>query len=250
MLYNLGLAYEAAGDRPRAVERFESFVRRVGEQPGEQPPEIEARRQDAVDRANAIRPKLGTLRVRRAVTGERVAIRVGDAPPRDAPLEQYLEPGVYRVQMGEGARAVTRRVELSAGETQDLAARLLPPPRPRPAPLPPPPARDPLVHPGVLIGGAILTVSSVSLPVGLFFRAKALRADAEEIPRVLPGYGPAAEAYEDARTAYLASWAVPSVLGAVTLGLLVAEVVDAQNDAPKVTLRAGPRSATLTVELE
>ncbi|MBL9025742.1 MAG: hypothetical protein JNL21_26340 [Myxococcales bacterium] len=250
VLYNLGLAYEAAGDRPRAVERFEAFVRRVGEQPGQQPPEIEARRQDAVDRANAIRPKLGKLRVAAAASGERVAVRVGDGPPRDAPFDQYVEPGAHRIVMGEGERAVTSTVELAAGEVRDLAARLLPPREAPRVPVRSVPPREPLVHPGILIGGAILTVSSVALPIGLYFHAKSLREDAEAIPRVLPAYQPAVDEYEDFRTGYLASWAVPSVLGAVTLGLLVAEVVDSRNDAAQVSLQVGPQSATLTVELE
>jgi len=251
VLYNLGLAYEAAGDRPRAVERFEAFVRRVGEQPGQQPPEIEARRQDAVERANAIRPKLGRLRITRAISGERVSVRVGDLPPRDAPIEQYLEPGAYSLEMGEGPRAVKATVELGAGETEELAARLLPAPEMPPpiAPPPPPAARDPLVHPGVLIGGAVLTAASVALPVGLFFHAKSLRADAEAIPRVFPEYQPAADKYEDFRTGYMVSWALPSVLGAGTLSLLVATVVDSQQ-APKTAVSIGPLSASVSIELE
>ena len=250
VLYNLGLAYEAAGNRPRAVERFEAFVRRVGEQPGQQPPEIEARRQDAVDRANAIRPKLGHLRITRAISGERVSIRIGDLAPRDAPIEQYLEPGTYPLEMGEGARAVKTSVELAAGETEELAARLLPAPAMPPPLLPPQTTpRDPLVHPGVLIGGAVLTAASVALPVGLFFHAKSLRADAEAIPRVLPAYQPAADKYEDFRTGYMVSWALPSVLGAATLSLLIATVVDSQQ-APKTAVSIGPLSASVNIELE
>ncbi|NUO54293.1 MAG: tetratricopeptide repeat protein [Polyangiaceae bacterium] len=250
ILYNLGLAYQAAGDRPRSLDRFEEFVRKVGEQPGQQPPEIEARRQDAVERANAIRPQLGRLRILRGASGERIAVRIATDKPRDAPFDQYVEPGGYDLEMGEGARAVRTRVELRAGQTVELVARLLPAPEPPPQiPLLPPPPRDPLVHPAVLIGGAALTAVSVALPVGLFFQAKSLRADAEAIPRVLPEYEDAVEKYEDFRTGYMVSWALPSVLGAATLSLLVATVVDSQEE-PRATVRFGPAGATLAIDLE
>lgn len=249
ILYNLGLAYGAAGDRPRSLDRFEAFVRKVGEQPGQQPPEIEARRQDAVERANAMRPQLGRLRILRGASGERIAVRVATDQPRDAPFDQYVEPGGYDLEMGEGARAVRTRVELRAGQTVELVARLLPAPEPPPAIPPKLPPREPLVHPGILIGGAALTAASVALPVGLFFQAKSLRADAEAIPRVLPAYEEALEKYEDFRTGYMVSWALPSVLGAATLSLLVATVVDSQEE-PQATVRFGLGGATLAIDLE
>jgi hypothetical protein len=250
ILYNLGLAYQAAGDRPRSLERFESFVRKVGEQPGQQPPEIEARRQDAVERANAMRPELGRLRILRGSTGERIAVRIATDKPRDAPFDQYVEPGSYDLEMGEGARAVRTRVDLRAGQTVELVARLLPAPElPPPIPPRPPPPREPLVHPGILIGGAALTAASVALPVGLFFHAKSLRADAEAIPRVLPEYEDALETYEDFRTGYMVSWALPSVLGAATLSLLVATVIDSQEE-PKATVSFGPGGAKFAIDLE
>lgn len=254
VLYNLGLAYQAAGDRPRSLDRFEAFVRRVGEQPGEQPPEIEARRQDAVERANAMRPLLGKLRLLRGASGERVPVRLASEKSRDAPFDQYVEPGTHDLEMGEGARAVRTRVELRAGQTVDIVARMLPPPATEPIVLPPPPAREPLVHPAVLIGGAALTAVSVALPVGLFFHAKSLRADAEAIPRVLPAYEDALETYEDFRTGYMVSWALPSVLGAATLSLLVATVVDSQEGpaakGPSAALRVGPTGAAIAIDLE
>jgi hypothetical protein len=86
--------------------------------------------------------------------------------------------------------------------------------------------------------------------VGLFFQAKSLRADAEAIPRALPAYEPAREKYEDYRTGYMVSWAVPSVLGAATLSLLIATVVDSQQEPSKVSVGVGPQSATLIIELE
>ncbi len=245
VLYNLGLAYEAASDRPRSLERFEAFVRRAGEQAGQQPEEIEARRQDAVERANRLRPLLGRLRVAASATGERVEVRVGELPPRDAPFDIYVEPGTYEVQMGEGPRAVRSRATLAGGQTVTVEARQRPAPKP-----PPPPPKEPPVHPGILIAGGSLTVASVALPLGLFFHAQDLREQAAAIPTFDPDYATARDRYEDFRTGYFAAWALPSLFAATTLTLLVVNVASTEGEAPAADVTVGPTGGSVAVAFE
>lgn len=232
VLYNLGLAYELAGRRPEAIERFEAFSRKVGEQPGSLPIDYEGRRQDAVERANKLRPALSLLRITPAASGERVMIRVGDREPRSAGFATYLEPGHYTLRMGEGRREISIPLELGAGQMQTLAARQGPPP-----PSPPPPPYEPPVPIAVLVSGGALSAASVALPIAMWFRADALREDAEALPTFRPDYAGARDDYEAARVQYLATWAVPAALGAATLAMVVADLVDA-SQARNKRLRA------------
>ena len=245
VLYNLGLAYEASGDRARAIERYEAFSRRVGEQPGSLPIDFEGRRQDAVERANRLRPNLSLLRVAPPTSGERIAVSIDGGPTRDAGFSTYLEPGAHTLRMGEGSRAVIASVTLAKGEMFTKVAEQLPPP-------PPPPYVAP-VHPGVLIGGAILSAGSVAVPIGLYFRAQSLRDDALLFRPYDEGYRPAVEAYDEAATLYQATWAIPATLGAATLAMLVIDLVDASSgDAPDKTrssIEVRPTLAGLEVRL-
>lgn len=248
VLYNLGLAYLAAGDRPRAVERFDEFARRVGEQPGSLPIEFEARRQDAVDRAAALRPHLAVLRIAASPSGERIVVRIAGGAPRDAGFSTYLEPGTYEVVMGEGKRAITERLSLHEGELLTHVARQ------RPAdPPPPPPPFEPPIPTGVLVGGGVLSALSVAVPVAMLFRARALRDEATAVPSFDPSYPDRLGAYDDARTAYLACFSIPATLAVATLSMLVVDVVAASRGAarraPKVSLSLGAGAAALEVAL-
>ena len=80
---------------------------------------------------------------------------------------------------------------------------------------------------------------------------KGLREDADAVGAFETGYPAALDAYDEARTMYLASWAVPGTLAAVTLGLLVVDVVDASGDsrARSARLRVGPTGGRVEVEL-
>lgn len=239
VLYNLGLAYELAGRRPDAIERFEAFSRKVGEQPGSLPIEYEGRRQDAVERANKLRPTLSLLRVTPAQSGERVRVRVGDRDARDAGFAMYLEPGRYTLRMGEGRREVSVPVELVAGQMETLAAHQGPPP-----PLPPPPPYKPPIPIAVLVSGGGITSASVALPIAMWLRADGLREEAEALATFHPDYEAARGSYEAARVQYLATWAVPAALGAATLAMVVADLVDASQTRGK-----RPRTAALQLSL-
>ncbi len=241
VLYNLGLAHEAQGQRARALERFEAFARAVGEQPGSLPIEFEGRRQDAVERANRLRPEVAMLRVLPSKNGERVAVRISGGKPRDAGFATYLEPGDYRLEMGEGTRMKSRELTLAKGELLTIVAEQLPPPPPPP----PPPYRPPIPVEAVISSGAV-TVASLGLPLGMYFRAQGLRANAEAVLPEDPAYPAALEEFSAARTAYFATWAVPAALGATTLALLIVDVVDASTDA-STTVRIGTRGVDVEV---
>lgn len=247
VLYNLGLAYEALGDRPRALMRFEAFSRSVGEQPGSLPIEFEGRRQDAVERSARIRPNVSMLRIAASTTGERVRVRINGEAPRDAPFATYLEPGAVALEMGDGVRKVTREITLEKGQLFTLTATQLPPPPP-PPPKPPPPYRPPVPVSLLILGGS-LSAATLALPAGLFVRAQGLRDDAEALSLSAPQYPARRDAYEQARTVYLGSWAVPATLAAATLALLVVDVVDASRDARVRAARLGFGSQTVELEV-
>ncbi len=249
VLYNLGLAYEALGDRPRALMRYEAFARSVGEQPGSLPIEFEGRRQDAVERGARIRPDVSMLRVTASPNGERVPVRINGGPAQDAPFATYLEPGGVVLEMGEGARKATRELVLEKGQLFTLTAAQLPPPPP-PPPKPPAPYRPPVPVSLLIIGGS-LSAAALALPAGLFVRAKGLREDAEALLLSAPDYPARRDTYQQARTVYLGSWAVPGTLAAATLALLVVDVVDASQDQRARTARLGfgPQGIGLEVSL-
>lgn len=113
--YNLGLAYEAMDQRARAIESFEAFSRRVGEEPGSLPIAFEERRQDAVDRAQKLRPFVGLLRVNRPDSDEAIMVTMAGGERSAAGFSRYVEPGEITLTMGEGPRALERRVEVGAG---------------------------------------------------------------------------------------------------------------------------------------
>jgi tetratricopeptide (TPR) repeat protein len=75
VLYNLGLAYEQAGDAKRAIERYEAFIQHVAEQTEPLSRELEERRQDAAERAQALKAK----------NAEPAAPPRAPAPPPPAP---------------------------------------------------------------------------------------------------------------------------------------------------------------------
>jgi tetratricopeptide (TPR) repeat protein len=222
--YNLGLAYEALADAARAIESYERFARAVGEYPGSLPIDYEERRQDAVDRASKLRPKVGLLRIN-APRGEPVLVRVAGAPARPAGFATYLPPGSVEVVMGEGSREVREQVQLLAGNIFTLTARQLPPPPP-----PPPPPYEPPVPVAVVAISAAVTLASTALPVGLFLRARGLGEDAEAFPSFSPEYAAAREEFDSARTAYFVSFALPATLAALTTTLLVVDLVDASTE--------------------
>lgn len=242
-LYNLGLAYEAASDAPNAVERYESFVKRVGEEPGTLPAELEERRQDAVERAAKLRAGLGRVSFVGASGSERVTFRIDGGALLVAPAQKYLTPGRHVIVAGEGTRARGIEIEVVAGRMDQVAVAPLPLPPPSSV-IPPSSKRRVTTESfptAVVIGGASLTAVSFTLPLGLGLHASGLRSDAIVLGRGNSKYAVAKGDYESARTGYYVSYVVPAVLGAVTIGVAIYGAVRAGRHEVDVaiTSRAG-----------
>jgi len=243
VFYNLGLAYEAALDATRAIERYDAFLRAVEREPMPLPAALEDRKQDAADRSRALKATHGAVRVHSPASGERVMVRVDDTPPRAAPFTAYARPGPLLVEVGVGGPRPRRvDVNLAAGITSDVDATespIAPPPPPSThgtAPPPPPPSSFPTVW---VVTGAGLTAASIALPIALNARAASKREDAEKLGVGHTDYAAARDEFDSARTLYYASYAVPALLGAVTVAIAI---VGAVKQGPTTAVSVGART--------
>ncbi|MEJ7732257.1 MAG: hypothetical protein WKG00_24005 [Polyangiaceae bacterium] len=205
VLYNLGLAYQSAGDAARAIDRFEAFAASA-EREASRPPELEERRLDALERARTLRAGMSS------------------APPIAAP------PPSSALPPGPAAPAPATPVVAAAPVTTS------PPPSSTPdsAPLP----RRSFPTAWVLVGAG-LTAASVALPLVLRSEAEDARADAEDLGAGHTGYAAARDDYESARSTYQAAWALPAALGAITAGIAVYGMVHVSGDPRSAAARPG-----------
>lgn len=246
VLYNLGLAYEADRDATRAIERFELFLKRLAEQPAQLTPDLEERRQDAAERARAMKATRGAVVVP-APPARACAVRVDGGPPRPAGFTAFLAPGEHTIEVFSGtsdARSVRVSVAVGASRTIDTAPPVTAAP-PRVVVLPAPESAPEMPTPWI-IGGGTLFVASFGLPLALGLHAAELRAGAVRLGIGHTMYSSAAKGYEDARAAYHAAYALPAILGAATLAVAAVGVVRVRTHAPRPAA-PGP-SATLAVE--
>ena len=224
ILYNLGLAYESNRQPAIAVDRYDAFIKRVAEEPGTLPAELEDRRQDAVDRATRLRKELGHL-VFVAPTGSvRVPFRLDGGEALVTPVDRYLAPGLHAVVVGEGARSKRAELEVVAGRADTFVVEPLPPAPATPKHTAPERRRLVRVEPfptAIVIAGAGLTAASFGLPLGLGLRASSLRSDAVVLGRGHSRYASAKSKFESARTAYDVSYVLPAVLAAATVGVAI-----------------------------
>lgn len=220
ILYNLGLAYEAAGDRVSATLRFDAFVRRVAEEAGSLPPELEERRQDAAERARALKSALAVLRVTvESETKESLVARVDDAEERAVPFEIYVEPGPRVIIVRSEQRTKRFDADTFAGRRTDVIASLPPVVVTAPPELPrtPPPQAEPGRFPTPwFVAGLSSTVVSFALPLGLGIRTSELREEALALGPGHTRYADNLDTYEDTRAGYYASFALPIALGVAT----------------------------------
>ncbi len=241
VLYNLGLAYERLGNPTRAVESYSAFA--------SEGTENEARRTDALRRADELKAKHGALTIRAPGDDSVVLVRIGQSEPRSAGFTLYLLPGTHVIELYYGTDHAERRaVELEAGgkieivtvapptgvppETSPPPPQVAPEPRPPPAPETPPappggsptPAEFPTTWVASL-GGA--TLASFALPLALGLNAANERRAAL---RLSPGHSRYADGIDDvdkAKRAYRISYSLPVGLAAATTSVVVVHFIRA-----------------------
>lgn len=236
VLYNLGLAYQAAGDATRAVERLELFLRRAAESPDATTERMIERTQDAKERIAAIKASTLELVVEAATSSRTVLVRVDARPPQPAGFTLHLAPGAHEVELDVGAEgAEIVPVEGKAGQRVVLTPRSGEPVAPPPPSVSPPPL-EPAVNDesdfptGWVVAGAALTAASFALPIALLARADGKRDDAAALGAGHTGYAEAREDFDSARTAYHVSYLVPAVLGAATITIAIVGVAGSSGD--------------------
>lgn len=222
--FNLGRAYEAAGDLTKAAEHYETYLAQVearrarGEALEAQ---VEKQEHDARERLAQLASTRGRIRV---VAGARpTAAQVDNGEPRLAGFVAYVAPGAHTVTFGTGASRTRTTVQVAEGELAEVA-----PPAPAPEPIVPPPPREPVAGPPrtpsepfsatwIWVAGGV-TLASAVLPLVGYTRALGTKSDFEassdEGERRRLGSD-----YEGQRSFAYGTLAVTAGLGAVTAGL-------------------------------
>lgn len=241
VLYNLGLAYQEVGDVTRAIERLRAFEAQVAARPYA-PAGLVARAEDAASRAAQMERTHGAVLVRPPSTGSPVLTRVGTAEPRLAGYVVWLAPGTHSVEIGVGtARARTVRVEVKAGARVEVDATSPAIAEPSPASKRPTTTTTTAGGGGLspwVLTGAALTVASFALPIALYVGASDERAAAVDLGRGHAEYAAAVASYDDARTLYAISYALPATLALATGAIwLFGRSSDA---SPKARASIGP----------
>lgn len=218
VLYNLGIAHDEQGDATRALDRWESFL--------EHAPPGEAREQRAAAQAriDKLRARFGELVVP-APTGAAGTVRVGAGRERAAGFRVLVAPGTHALVLTRPGRPdVKVSIDIAAGEKKSVdwpADASSPSPSPQPAPQAdkPPPSRS--AAPTILaVGFGVATAASIALPIGLGVAAGDTRDDAAAATD-RDAYDRAVADYEDQKTLYGVSYALPAVLAAATIGFVI-----------------------------
>jgi hypothetical protein len=216
--FNLALALERSGHVDGAIAHYDAFVR-FGT-PHAADAYVAHRLATAADRSRALQQQHAALEVPPADH----RVQIGDAAPRRAGFVVYLPPGEHRVTIDPGTPGAREmRVALRRGQRHLLSfdqPREAPPPAPRPFPS------------AWVISGAVLTLASVGLPVGLYFYTQSLRSDAEPLLGTEAYQGPLDD-FRAARTGYHVSYALPAAFALATTAVVVVHF--AGDDGPSST---------------
>lgn len=244
VLYNLGLAYEETGNVTKAIDRYRAFLAQCAARTGAEQRELAVRMTDAKRRVTELEAAHGKVFVRPPSRGPLVLTRVNGGEPRTAGYTVWLAPGKHIIELFVGTDHV-KKIDLPVDkggsyEIDSTPAEATPPesaPSALPAARPASNAKEPQSSNDsdasartVAIIGAGVSIASVALPISLYFVAKSKGDDARDLGAGHTGYPSALEDYNSARTVYLASYAVPIVLGALTVGLYV--VLSGKKSAP------------------
>jgi tetratricopeptide (TPR) repeat protein len=229
LLFNLGLAHQAAGDATRAVERFEKYLQKVAQQPARLQPELEAKRVEVADRLRKIKAATGAVRVRPHPSRD-VMVRIDQGQPRPTDFTAYLPPGEHVIEIRPGTprvRRITVSVALGGSTDVDTSDPPAAPPTPPPASATPATsarttkATSSSFPTGWLIAGASVTVLSTALPIGLGLVTKSKRDDATALGPGNTRYAAAIDDFHHARTAYEVSWILPAILAGATVAIVL-----------------------------
>jgi hypothetical protein len=181
-------------------------------------------------------------------------VRVGSAEARPAGFTQYLAPGAHEIELYTGTTTARKtRVVLTAGVTTSVALDAETPPPPAttptsPQPQPPPPKERPHERSfptAWLIGGAAVTLASCALPLAFALDTGSKRDDANALGTGSVGYADATKRFEDARTRYEISWAVPATFAVATAVIVVVQLLTSDGtDNRPFGLSAAPSART------
>jgi tetratricopeptide (TPR) repeat protein len=162
VLYNAALAWQLAGDEPRAADAFARALGRADL-------EADASR-DAARRLEELSGRTGKIEVR-GPTGRSVSVaHVKDGHP---PLTVYVAPGVHDLTVtGPGAPSLTRRIEVARGATTTV---VLPSPQERPSMVEAAPTQQPSPTRWI-VSGSLAGLSLVSTATASILGISALHA--------------------------------------------------------------------------
>lgn len=216
LAFNLGRAYDQFGDTTRAAEHYETYVKEASARrdAGEA---LEALVEKQVVEANERLAELARTAGRIRIAGDRaVVLRIDGGTERLASRGSvaYVAPGRHVLTFDPNeARSQRVEVAVSAGDVLDVTPPVVV------APPPPPPItyelrRMPPFSQGVLFVAGGVAVASAAIPLAYFAAATSTRSDYDANPT--QGLR---DDYAHQKDVSYATWAIPAVLGAATLGL-------------------------------
>jgi hypothetical protein len=225
--FNLGRAYDAAGDLTKAAEHYETYVSQVvrrrtrGDTLEAQ---VEKQDRDARERLAQLAESRGRIRV---LPGERpTAAQIDNGEPRLAGFVAYVAPGAHAITFGTGTARARIDVTVAEGQIVEVA--------PVEAPVPPVvtalarapgdavPIREPSRTPPfsatwIYVAGGV-TLASAVVPLVGYARALGTKSDFEQTVDRDAQQRLAADYADRRRFAYV-SLGVTGALSALTAGL-------------------------------
>jgi hypothetical protein len=134
---------------------------------------------------------------------------------------------VHEVEIGAGTvDARVAQVTLIAGKKTTITAEVLPPTKVEPPTLPRQVAPRPRSFPSAwLVGGAAVSLAAMALPLAFAVDAKNKRDAADTLGAGSTGYPDAVDRFNDARTRYALSWAVPGALALATAAVVLVKIL-------------------------
>jgi len=253
LAFNLGRAYDQIGDLIKASEYYETYLAtvKIKRDAGVTlEANVEKQEVEAKQRLDAIAVVKGRIHVRPGASP--VLTRIDNASPRVSGFVVYVEPGPHVVRFAPvGEKEDVRELVVKAGELAEVEPRA-PETRLTPIATPPTPRTETNVtHPipasALWVSGAV-TLASIIIPVVTYSNASSL---ADEFDTALAAGNFTEQVrikadYDSAKANAYASLAVPSILGATTVGLVIWYFVGAREKTVQVTPNASVGSGGAT----